>query len=481
MRSCARPLRQNRSPRGDSRQCRALSIRRPERRARLHRRRCRGYALSKLLGEVPAITLVEIERTADPQQAKEWLRQPDARAPRRLGVIVMHADAVIPTGEHGAYGSYDFFKPSTLDERTEGTIKESVREAVVGARLSYEKLDQHDIDAIVRLEPPVTRVLTPQGKDEVAHPVLNRTIPFALLVFIIMGTYTGAGSLLSTTVEEKFNRVMEVLLSAVSPFELMAGKILGQMGVSVLVLALYLSLSLLVLSSFALAGLVQPILLLYLLIFFLATYLIVGALMGAVGAAVNDLRDAQNLLLPINLVMMLPWLLAFPSQQSGFDTERRHELRAAVEQLRDAAAPRIELAAAGVAGDREHPDQPCVRARRAVVRVEDLPHRAAVPRQAAQSRHVHPLGAGCLRAERSYGILKTSSSSFFGRSIPCSKYFSQYCAHGRPYMSGTSYSMTCPGRHRRRAPLHRDKSSAGSGCTRWGRPSRIRRAARSCG
>src|SRR6185295_17999850 len=138
------------------------------------------------------------------------------------------------------------------------------------------------------------------------------TIPFVLLVFVIMGTYTGAGSLLSTTVEEKFNRVMEVLLSAVSPFELMVGKILGQLAVSSLTLALYLSLGVLVLSSFALLGLVQPILLFYLLIFFVATYLIIGGLMGAVGAAVNDLRDAQSLLLPINLVMMVPWLLAFP-------------------------------------------------------------------------------------------------------------------------------------------------------------------------
>jgi hypothetical protein len=43
--------------------------------------------------------------------------------------------------------------------------------------------------------------------------------------------------LLTQTVEEKSNRVIEVLLSAVSPVELMAGKILGQMAVSTLVLA----------------------------------------------------------------------------------------------------------------------------------------------------------------------------------------------------------------------------------------------------
>jgi ABC-2 type transport system permease protein len=41
----------------------------------------------------------------------------------------------------------------------------------------------------------------------------------------------GGQYLLTTTIEEKSSRVVEVLLSAVSPMELMTGKILGQMGV----------------------------------------------------------------------------------------------------------------------------------------------------------------------------------------------------------------------------------------------------------
>ena len=49
----------------------------------------------------------------------------------------------------------------------------------------------------------------------------------------------GGQTLMTSTVEEKSSRVVEVLLSAVSPLELMAGKILGQMAVSLLVLALY--------------------------------------------------------------------------------------------------------------------------------------------------------------------------------------------------------------------------------------------------
>src|SRR5690606_31094267 len=47
------------------------------------------------------------------------------------------------------------------------------------------------------------------------------------------------------------------------------------------------------------------------------------------------------------------------------------------------------------------------------------------------------------REREAHSKLKMSSSS--GRCIPCSWCFSQIAAHGRPNMSGTSYSMTVPG------------------------------------
>ena len=57
-------------------------------------------------------------------------------------------------------------------------------------------------------------------------------LAFMLLLFIsVMGSGQG---LLTTTIEEKSSRVIEVLLSAVSPMQLMAGKLLGHMAVSLL-------------------------------------------------------------------------------------------------------------------------------------------------------------------------------------------------------------------------------------------------------
>src|SRR5208283_530447 len=50
----------------------------------------------------------------------------------------------------------------------------------------------------------------------------------------------------------------------------------------------------------------------YLLILFVITYLVMGSLMMAVGSAVNDMKEAQGLMMPLMLIFMVPWILWFP-------------------------------------------------------------------------------------------------------------------------------------------------------------------------
>jgi ABC-2 type transport system permease protein len=122
----------------------------------------------------------------------------------------------------------------------------------------------------------------------------------------------GGQSLLTSTIEEKSSRVIEVLLSAVSPIELMAGKIIGQMGVSLVALGLYVALGLVALVSFALLGLLDLRLLFYLVVFFVIAYLVFGSFMMAVGAAVNEMQEAQSLMMPVVLALAAPLMLAAP-------------------------------------------------------------------------------------------------------------------------------------------------------------------------
>ena len=80
--------------------------------------------------------------------------------------------------------------------------------------------------------------------------------------------------------------------------ELMGGKLLGHMGISLLAMSLYLGLGLITLASFSLFGLLDLALIVYLFIFFLIAFFTLGSLMMAAGAAVNDMREAQQLMMP---------------------------------------------------------------------------------------------------------------------------------------------------------------------------------------
>jgi len=50
----------------------------------------------------------------------------------------------------------------------------------------------------------------------------------------------------------------------------------------------------------------------FLVIFFFIAYLSVGAFMAAIGAAVNEMREAQGLMTPVMMVIMVPWILWMP-------------------------------------------------------------------------------------------------------------------------------------------------------------------------
>src|ERR1043166_10079018 len=64
--------------------------------------------------------------------------------------------------------------------------------------------------------------------------------------------------------------------------------------------------------SVALFGLLNPWLIVYLIIFFLLSYLTYGSLMVSVGAVVNDMREAQSLMMPLMLLLTFPFWVWLP-------------------------------------------------------------------------------------------------------------------------------------------------------------------------
>jgi ABC-2 type transport system permease protein len=266
--------------------------------------------MQRAIGTPPALTILERPAGSDLQREKQWLMEPPSPdGLRHLALIVIQPDAIVPADGRIEYGGYELFVPENLDERIETELYDGLRESLVAARMEARNLDRPRVEAITRVR-RATSVTVAAGTERRTNVAFNRMLPFVFAGLLVFGVLIGGQTLLTQTVEEKSNRVVEVLLSAVSPIELMAGKILGQMGVSMLVLALYVGMGLFMLVSFAMIGLLDPVLILYLVVFFVISYLLFAAVFSAVGAAVNEMREAQSLMTPVMLALMAPWMFA---------------------------------------------------------------------------------------------------------------------------------------------------------------------------
>ena len=267
-------------------------------------------SLEDMIGSVPHFRILPRPPETDVEREKDWLYTQPKEMPH-LALAVIHPNAVMPAGGGLAYGSYDLFVPPKLDDRVDGEIQRGFREAIVNARLKARSLDQATVDALVNV-PPVRSVTVTRENQRITVKGMNFLFPVAFGLLLFIGVMGGGGQLLTTMVEEKSSRVVEVLLSAVSPLELMAGKLLGQMAASLLGMCLYLAMGISLLSVFALLGLLNVSLVFYLILFFVITYLVMGSLMMAVGAAVNDMKEAQGLLAPLTILFIIPWVLWMP-------------------------------------------------------------------------------------------------------------------------------------------------------------------------
>lgn len=198
-----------------------------------------------------------------------------------------------------------------LDSRVQGMIRSQVRDGIVDARLAANGHVATDIRDLMRIKVPEAQSVTKDG-DKAWGELQQMLVPVAFMILLWISTFTGGQYLLTSTIEEKSSRVMEVLLSAVSPMQLMTGKILGQMGAGLLILLLYSGTGVAGLLTFGLGYLVSPLNLVFLLIFFFIAFFSIAALMAAVGSAVTDVHEAQTLLTPVMLVVITPMFLMMP-------------------------------------------------------------------------------------------------------------------------------------------------------------------------
>ncbi len=203
----------------------------------------------------------------------------------------------------------EVFIPSSFSPNHTDILTSATSKAVVNARLRRLGHEPSAIRELVQRPRTLATRLSDDGGEVKDNEIARQIIPMAFMMLIWIATFTSGQYLLTTTIEEKSNKVMEVLLSAVSPMQLLSGKIVGQAGVSAVILCMYGSAVMAGLIAFALGDLIPMLHIILFGIFFVIAYFMVATIMAAVGSAVSELRDAQSLLGPIMLILFIPLAL----------------------------------------------------------------------------------------------------------------------------------------------------------------------------
>ncbi|TYP95692.1 ABC-2 type transport system permease protein [Sphingobacterium allocomposti] len=226
---------------------------------------------------------------------------------------------------------------------TQAEIREQLKEIIRTAE--YTKLGI-DVASIQRVNDRVTistKEITDEGDAKESHTEIAMGVAMALSVLIYLSLFLYGAQVMRGIIEEKSNRIIEVIISSVKPFQLMIGKIvgIGLVGLTQFLLWVLLTLAL---SSAAttmlydqnstteLAGSIEEgglgkpqsleimdalqsihlgELLICFFLFFLGGYFLYSALFAAVGSAVDSETEASQFTMPITMPLLLTYVLSF--------------------------------------------------------------------------------------------------------------------------------------------------------------------------
>ncbi len=175
--------------------------------------------------------------------------------------------------------------------------------------LIAERLDPGLLDRVMAGADYVRLHVSGDGSISPDDDELNQfMVPFIFTFLLMMSIFMASGTLLQSVSEEKENRMVDVLLTSVSPLALMAGKILALGATSLIQMIVWIaSIAIIgpqIVSQIPNAGDLEitPLTLAYVSLFFFAGYFLFAVILAGVGSATTSAKEAG----PISAIVLFP-------------------------------------------------------------------------------------------------------------------------------------------------------------------------------
>ena len=236
-----------------------------------------------------------------------------------------------------------FFSDQTLSLNIKRYLENNLERKI--ERLKYRALgmDPEVVESVKTQISINTLVMSEEGELE-SSSELNTAVGYISGILIYMFIFVYGAMVMRGVIEEKSNRIVEVIISSVKPFQLMLGKILGvaATGLTQFVLWIVLTFALISVAKATLlpdaydAASIQqgveiaayegnqdiarfmdllsainfPLIIGCFIFYFLGGYLLYSALFAAIGSAVDNEADSQQFMLPVTVPLILSFMVA---------------------------------------------------------------------------------------------------------------------------------------------------------------------------
>lgn len=255
----------------------------------------------------------DVDKESKPYMAR--LSRDDDAADKLEGVFVIPAKALVDQDTELTY-----FSRSATDFMTQERLGRLANRTLQSLRLSANGVKPELLEELLK-DLPVEAVQLSRTGEKKTGGELNFLFAFILGALLILPSFVYGQETMRGIVQEKTDRVVEVLVSSVTPMELLTGKILGIAAVGLTQIFVWLTIiglvgaygaAVVAMADINIAQFVRPSVFLYFFLFFILAYLTYVCVYAIAGAVCNSEKEAQQFIMPIMMLMMTPWFLMMP-------------------------------------------------------------------------------------------------------------------------------------------------------------------------
>jgi len=220
--------------------------------------------------------------------------------------------------------SPEYYAKTTGNIITQGRLERRINNQVIAHRLERQGFRSQNLAEVLKRADLKALQVSKGGAKETSF--LSTYLLSFFFIFVLFQSVLGYGQVLSRSiVEEKNTRIIEVLTSSVTPFQLLMGKILGLGSATLTSIFIWIILGIAAgapaastLSSFGfdLSKTFNPLLIVNFFIYLVLGYLLFTSLFAILGAISNSDQEVQQFVFPIVMTMILPFIIGFAVAQN---------------------------------------------------------------------------------------------------------------------------------------------------------------------